>query len=160
MTLERGAISVEIGLRPFTFTVRRSGRRLLRHGGAWVADGVAHDHFIQFTEGVVPAEDLAPAEAAERAEVTDRAEHSIELALRLNGGRAARLSLSIDDGDRLELVLSAEQAPLRLALDWDRRSDEHFVGLGARHCTEFDQRGRTVQLGADRRYTGPSCPRT
>ncbi len=56
------------------------------------------------------------------------------------------------------LSLTAEGEPLRLAFDWDRRSVEHFVGLGARHGTEFDQRGRAVQLGADRRYTGPDCP--
>ena len=58
----------------------------------------------------------------------------------------------------IALELDAEGEPLRLALDWDRRSDEHVVGLGARHGTRFDQVGRTVQLGADRRYTGPDCP--
>jgi len=158
VTLERGAVSVEISLRPFTFTVRRSGRRLLRNGGVWVADGVVRDHFIQLTEGVIPAEDLAPTEAAQRAEVTAQRDHGVELSLRLNGGRGARLVLSMPERDRLELVLQADGAPLRLALDWDRRSEERFVGLGARHCTEFDQRGRAVQLGADRRYTGPDCP--
>jgi hypothetical protein len=33
-----------------------------------------------------------------------------------------------------------------------------LVGLGARHGTDFDQGGRRIQLGADRRYTGPDCP--
>ena len=32
------------------------------------------------------------------------------------------------------------------------------MGFGARHSTQFDQLGRVVQLGADRRYTGPDCP--
>jgi len=32
------------------------------------------------------------------------------------------------------------------------------VGLGLRHQTSLDQAGRDVQLGADRRYTGPDCP--
>ena len=35
---------------------------------------------------------------------------------------------------------------------------ERVTGLGARHGLDFDQRGRRVQLGADRRYTGPDCP--
>ena len=55
-------------------------------------------------------------------------------------------------------TMEVDGDPLRLGLDWDRRSEERFVGLGARHCTQLDQAGRTVQLGADRRYTGPDCP--
>jgi alpha-glucosidase (family GH31 glycosyl hydrolase) len=39
-----------------------------------------------------------------------------------------------------------------------RASGERFTGLGARHGSSVDQRGRQVQLGADRRYTGPDCP--
>jgi alpha-glucosidase (family GH31 glycosyl hydrolase) len=66
--------------------------------------------------------------------------------------------VSIGSPDRVSFELRAEGDPLRTALDWRRRSDERFVGLGARHCTQFDQAGRTVQLGADRRYTGPDCP--
>jgi alpha-glucosidase (family GH31 glycosyl hydrolase) len=54
--------------------------------------------------------------------------------------------------------LSADGQPLRLALEWDRRSEERFIGLGGRHGTQFDQAGRSIQLGADRRYTGPDCP--
>ena len=44
------------------------------------------------------------------------------------------------------------------AFDWDRRSGERLVGLGLRHATALDQAGRSIQLGADRRYTGPDCP--
>src|SRR5215469_8734072 len=69
VVLERGALSVEIALRPFSITVRRSGRRLLRNAGAWVAEGSVQDHFIQFTEGVIPAEDLARLERAVRAQL-------------------------------------------------------------------------------------------
>ena len=65
--LERGALRVELTLRPFSFTVRRNGRRLLRSGGLWVADGTVHDHFVQFTEGVLAAEELSPPERAVRA---------------------------------------------------------------------------------------------
>src|SRR5262249_48175493 len=54
--------------------------------------------------------------------------------------------------------LEADDEPLRLGCDWDRRSGERLVGLGLRHNAAFDQAGRSIQLGADRRYTGPDCP--
>ena len=165
VTLTRGELSVEITLRPFALTVRRSGRRLLRNACAWVADGTVQDHFVQFTEGVIPGEDLAPHERASRARVAldpardgEQPADGVDLDLRFESGRMGRLRIALPEAELLTFELSSEGAPLRLALDWDRRSDEHFVGLGARHCTEFDQRGRTVQLGADRRYTGPDCP--
>jgi alpha-glucosidase (family GH31 glycosyl hydrolase) len=158
VVLERGQLRVELALRPFAITIRRSGRRLMRSGGVWVAAGTNHDHFVQFTEGVVAREELTPAERAQRATVTEQALDGVRLALRLQGGREARLRVSIPDDDRVAMTLEADGAPLRLAIEWDRRSEEHFVGLGARHGTAFDQAGRTIQLGADRRYTGPDCP--
>src|SRR5262249_41121306 len=36
--------------------------------------------------------------------------------------------------------------------------EQRFSGLGARHGLHVDQAGRSLQLGADRRYTGPDCP--
>jgi alpha-glucosidase (family GH31 glycosyl hydrolase) len=165
LALEQGQLRAEINLRPFSFTIRRAGRRLLRSAGAWIADGTVHDHFIQFTEGVVVAEELAPHERAVRASVLETSspngrEASGTLGARLNfeGGRTGEFTLTLHPDDRFTITLTADQSPLRLAFDWDRRSDEHFVGLGARHGTQFDQRGRAVQLGADRRYTGPDCP--
>ncbi len=163
-------LRAEITLRAFSVTLHRAGRPLLRNLGAWVADGTVNDHFIQFTEGVVAAEDVAALERAGRATVEGRrASHSsperpgeppeaIALDLRFEGGRNGRLTLTLHSDERVTLRLTAEGEPLRLALDWDQRSDERFVGLGARHGTDLDQRGRTVQLGADRRYTGPDCP--
>ena len=158
VVVERGRVRVELALRPFSFTVRRMGRRLLRSGGLWAADGTIHDHFIQFTEGVVPREERSPAERALRATVAVLHDHGVELAVLLQGGRRARLRASLPEDDRVELILESDGEPLRLALEWDRRSEERFVGLGARHCTRLEQTGRTVQLGADRRYTGPDCP--
>jgi alpha-glucosidase/alpha-D-xyloside xylohydrolase len=158
VVLERGLLRVELALRPFSMTVRRAGRRLLRSGGLWVADGTIHDHFVQFTEGVVPREERTPAERALRATVARREPDGVELALKLQGGRSARLRLSLPGEDRISFELEAEGDPLRLALEWDRRSEERYVGLGARHTTRLDQGGRNVQLGADRRYTGPDCP--
>lgn len=71
MLLERGVIRVELALDPFGLTIRRSGRRLMRSGSLWAADGTVHDHFIQFTEGVVAHEELAPVERAYTGEVLD-----------------------------------------------------------------------------------------
>jgi alpha-glucosidase (family GH31 glycosyl hydrolase) len=156
--LERGPLRIEIGLRPFEITIRRSGRRLMRAGGAWAADGVIHDHFVQLTEGVIAGEDLAPLERALKATVAERSGDGVVLDLGLEGGRAARLSVRLANAERISFELTAAGESLRLALDWDRRSGERYVGLGARHCTQFDQGGRDVQLGADRRYTGPDCP--
>ena len=156
--LQRGLLRVELTLRPFSFTIRRNERRLLRTAGLWVADGTIHDHFVQFTEGVLAREELSAPERAVRASVDQSGADWIVLALRLEEGRDARLRIAVNHDERISLELRAEGDPLRLALDWDRRSEERFVGLGARHSTQFDQAGRAIQLGADRRYTGPDCP--
>ncbi len=157
--LERGSLSVEIALRPFAVTVLQRGRRILRDAGAWVAEGVVHDHFVQFTEGVIAGEDLTPHERAGRAQLLGwDAADEVRLELYFGEGRRGFLNVQLPSEDRVCLRLDAEGPPLRLALDWDRRSREHFAALGARHNTEFDHRGRTIQLGADRRYTGPDCP--
>ena len=151
-------VAVELALRPLEITVYRGERRLLRSLGAWVAEGTVHDHFIQLTEGVVAQEELSPVERALSASVRERSQRHVVLALELGGGRRARLEVRLSAPDRVTLELEPDGDPLRAALDWRRRSDERFVGLGARHCTQFDQAGRAVQLGADRRYTGPDCP--
>jgi alpha-glucosidase (family GH31 glycosyl hydrolase) len=168
--LVRGRLQLEVTLRPFAITLRRAGRRLLRNASAWVAEGTVHDHFVQFTEGVVAAEELAPRERAVRARVLDDAAlayngtappssaDTLRLSLQFEGGRQGTLRLTLHADERFTAELSVEGAPLRAALEWDRRSQEDFVGLGARHGTELNQRGRSVQLGADRRYTGPDCP--
>jgi alpha-glucosidase (family GH31 glycosyl hydrolase) len=158
VVLRAGALRVEIALLPFALTIWRAERRLVRSLGAWVADGTVHDHFIQLTEGVVAHEELAPIERALSATVRRRAGDRVSLSVGLSGGRRARLEVRILDGQRVSLVVLPEGEPLRVGLDWRRRSDERFVGLGARHGTELDQGGRAVQLGADRRYTGPDCP--
>ena len=113
VVLKRGALRVEVALRPFSFTVRRFGRRLLRAGGVWVADGIVHDHFVQFTEGVVAGEELTPSEPARRGRVVTLGADGIELALTLEGGRAARLGLSLGADDELDLECTSEGEPLR-----------------------------------------------
>ena len=139
----------------------RSGARAVGScatAGAWVAEGIVRDQFVQLTEGIIADEELSPLEPAQYAEIVAESEWGAELGVTLYGGRAARLWIELVAPDRIELQLQAEGAPLRLGLDWDRRSDERLVGLGARHGTRFDHGDRLIQLGADRRYTGPDCP--
>jgi alpha-glucosidase (family GH31 glycosyl hydrolase) len=158
VVLRRGALRVEITLQPFELTIHRGERRLVRSLGAWAADGAVHDHFIQFTEGVVAREEVAPHERAVSASEGDGVVDRVTLVMELDGGRRGRLEVGIPAPDQVTFEFVCDRDPLRLALDWRRRGEERFVGLGARHCTQFDQAGRFVQLGADRRYTGPDCP--
>jgi alpha-glucosidase (family GH31 glycosyl hydrolase) len=124
----------------------------------WAADGVAADHFIPLTEGVVAHEDLGPADRGARATPVQTNDSGCQLAVELASGRQALLTVSALEPEAVEVTLEAEGEPLRLAIEWDGRPAEHLVGLGARHGTALDQAGRAVQLGADRRYTGPDCP--
>jgi alpha-glucosidase (family GH31 glycosyl hydrolase) len=156
--LERDKLRVQITMRPFSFTIRRDGRSLVRAAGVWVAEGTVRDQFIQLTEGVIAHEDCAPAERSLHAVLSGERAGGVTLDVALEGGRHARLSIELSGRDRVELLLVSDGAPLRLAVDWDRRSEERIVGFGARHNTRFDQAGRRIQLGADRRYTGPDCP--
>jgi alpha-glucosidase (family GH31 glycosyl hydrolase) len=159
--IELGAgspLTVDIATRPFAFTIRRDGRSLLRAGGAWLAEGTALDRFLQFTEAVLAREDRSPPQRVRRATLVKLGERGVTLSLAVDGGRSARLSVEIADGERVVMTLAPDGRPLRLAIDWERRSDERLVGLGLRHHPRFDQAGRMIQLGADRRYTGPDCP--
>jgi alpha-glucosidase (family GH31 glycosyl hydrolase) len=159
VVIERGDMQLEVRLRPFSFTLRRCGRRLIFAGSVWVAEGAVHDRFIRLTEGVLTHEELLPHERAEHAAVADVTVDGLELIVTLHGGRRARLRAALGGASDVVLVLTAEdRVPLRLGIEWERRPEERFVGLGARHGTVLDQSGRAVQLGADRRYTGSDCP--
>src|SRR3982074_3478804 len=130
VVIERDLLRVEIDLWPFSLTIRRAGRRLLRHAGVWVADGTSHDHFVQLTEGVIPHEDTSPPEPAQRATLIERSGEHVELALQLHGGRTARLRLGLPETDRIDVELGADGKPLRLAIEWDRRPEGRFLGPG------------------------------
>jgi alpha-glucosidase (family GH31 glycosyl hydrolase) len=158
VALEWGELRVDVRLRPFEFSLRRGNADLLRAASVWAADGVARDRFIPLTEGVLPDEELEPPDMARHGTVVRAHDSGCEIALELTSGRQARLTLTVDAPAALTVAFEAEGEALRLAIEWDGEPLEHFVGLGARHGTELDQAGRAVQLGADRRYTGPDCP--
>ncbi|MFP5364504.1 MAG: glycoside hydrolase family 31 protein [Thermoleophilia bacterium] len=158
LVLSRGALRVEIARRPFAIDVRRDDRRLVRGLGIWCADGEIADQFVQFTEGVIAGEQLEIPERVASATLAEPLADGAELALRFAGGRRGRLRVTLPSADTVALELHVRGTPLRHAVGWDARTDEHFAGLGARHALRVDHAGRRVQLGADRAYTGPDCP--
>ena len=158
LVLSRGSVRVEIARRPFAIDVRRGGRRLIRRFGLWCADGTVADQFIRFTEGVIAAERLEVAERVASATVADPLADGVDLVLRFAGGRRGRLRVTLPVGETVAFELEVDGAPLRHAVGWDARAEEHFAGLGARHHPRVDHAGRRLQLGADRAYTGPDCP--
>jgi alpha-glucosidase (family GH31 glycosyl hydrolase) len=158
VALERGAVTVEVGLHPLRVDVRRGGRRLLRAVHPFVRDGEARDGFIRHTEGVIADEVLGFPERAVRASVAEPLADGVELAVGLAGGREASLRVTLPGPERVLLELDAQGPPLRAGLGWDARAGEAFGGLGARHALTVDHAGRAIQLGADRTYTGPDCP--
>ncbi len=95
---------------------------------AW--HGEHGDQFIQLTEGLVADETLEPAEAPHTVEIERPEPH------------------------RTVVTVTADVYRVGIVLPGGRR----FTGLGARHGLQANQAGRSLQLGADRRYTGPDCP--
>ncbi len=134
--MERDGVEVECQLHPLRIHVRRDGRRLLRGLHAWVCEGEVRDRFLQLTEGVIAREELAFPERAVTATVLAERPHELLLALKLQGGRAAQLRIALPGPEEVVFELHAEGAPLRLALEWDARPEEHFNGLGARHTRD------------------------
>ena len=110
----------------------------------------------QLTEGVIAHEELGdPVDAAEvRRPASSHARRRHAAGSRPASGATAWSS----PWTREQPPSSAERPVRRLALAWPGHPEQRFTGLGARHGTHVDQAGRTVQLGADRRYTGPDCP--
>src|SRR5947209_14010680 len=148
-TLARGPIAVRVTLSPLSLDVTHGGRTLVGNVRPWAADGDVNDRFVQMTEGVIASEDLRrrPLEAADVERVSER-----HAAIR---GSGWTLDVTVAS-DRVLIELSTQAT--RHGIRWDAGPGEHFTGLGARHGLTFDQAGRRVRLGADRRYTGPACP--
>jgi len=157
--LARGLLEVEATRVPFALTVRRAGRRLVREGAIRVWDGEAADQFVQLTEGVVAHEERSDpvlAEAVRDAEPLG--EDGVALRLALSDGSFARLEVRLPAAETVLLVLTIEREALRVAIVGGGHPEARYSGLGARHGLRVDLAGREVQLGADRRYTGPDCP--
>ncbi|MDA0183934.1 hypothetical protein OJ997_26745 [Solirubrobacter phytolaccae] len=95
-------------------------------------EGRAEDQFIQLTEGMVAAETLE--------DPVDGTDFTVE-----------------EIAPRHQLITVAPRAH-RMGLVLPGHPEQRFVGLGARHGLHVDQAGRSLQLGADRAYTGPDCP--
>ena len=111
--------------------------RLLAGLRPWACRGAARDQLITLTEGVLVHE--------ERGDPVTLTEDQFEI--------------STPAADRLLIVVDPSEVDwLRLGVSWPLLDGERITGLGARHGLDFDQRGRLIQLGADRRYTGPDCP--
>jgi alpha-glucosidase (family GH31 glycosyl hydrolase) len=157
LSVDDGALEVTVEPAGAGVTVRREGHALLTGLAPWVADGSAADHFVQFTEGVVPAEDLGPPARRLDGPVVRSGEAAVLDGV-LEDGRAGRLEVDLPAPATVRVRFQADGPPCRLGLDAEVAPGAHYHGLGARHCLDFDQTGRTVWLGADRRYTGPDCP--
>ena len=155
--LERGPIRVAISLEPFGLEIRRGARRLVHGVRPWCADGQVHDQFVQLTEGVIAVEEREKRTHVDRAALDGEGEGWVELVGQAGSGREMRLRVELQ-WERVLFGVTADPAPLRVGLDWERSTEEAFTGLGARHGEEVDQAARRIRLGADRRYTGPDCP--
>jgi alpha-glucosidase (family GH31 glycosyl hydrolase) len=157
LLLRRAQVTVEVDLDPLTVHVIRSGRSLVRGLRVAAHDGQGRDRLISFTEGVIPEERIGP---PHRPVLTrgERCEDGIEIAGALESGRELTLKIHLPERDRVSLEVDAADDPYRLSASWRPQQGERLTGLGARHGEPFDQRGRVLQLGADRRYTGPDCP--
>ena len=157
--LTRGPLRLEVRLRPLSIELRRDGRPLLTDVSVWASEGTVHDRFVQVTEGLVAREELGFPERPVEAEVAFAGEHELDIELALRGGRAAALRVALAGPEHVVLELRAGGTPLRAGLEWPAAPGERLAGLGARHTLTVDHAGRRIQLGADRAYTGPDCPR-
>jgi alpha-glucosidase (family GH31 glycosyl hydrolase) len=151
--LTRDRLSVEIMSEPFSLVLRRDGRRLLGPARIRTWTGSSDDQFIGLTEGLVAMEDLG-----DPVDVVAATADGDGFALELADGSVARLAVELPGGDRVILTVTAAAPVHRIGLCFPGHPEQRFTGLGARHGLHVDQAGRDLQLGADRRYTGPECP--
>jgi alpha-glucosidase (family GH31 glycosyl hydrolase) len=158
LTLLAATTEAIVSLDPLEVTVSRAGHARLGPIVPWLADGTCADRFIQLTEGVVPVEEAGPALPLGSARGGSRSEAIGDIAGELADGRAWRGRVALEGPAALSLRFAVEGEPLRLGLSLANDPAARIVGLGVRHHDRFDQSGRTVWLGADRRYTGPDCP--
>ena len=123
----------------------------------FLRSGTETEHLIHLTEGVVAEEAWGERVSVGEARIEASGDHGVILSARAGD---ADISIGIDlaSESRVVVELSADPPPFRLEAEWDATPGERITGLGARHAEPFDQSGRRIRLGADRRYTGPDCP--
>jgi alpha-glucosidase (family GH31 glycosyl hydrolase) len=158
LTLARGALGVELVSDPLRLNIWRGDRCVVRDLALWAEAGVGHDRLITLTEGVLPEEERGDPETLDELTGQRAAAHELRIEARTSSGRAGSVEVALPERDRVVVEFSAADEPFRLGARWAADSDERLTGLGPRHREGFDQRGRVLQLGADRRYTGPDCP--
>jgi alpha-glucosidase (family GH31 glycosyl hydrolase) len=157
LTLARGRLVVEVGLDPLLIRLSRDGESLIDDLTLFTQEGEGKDRLIELTEGVIVTERLdEPAELA-RAAVIRATDAGVSLLAPTPAGEA-QVTIALPGAERVSIAVDPAPAPFRLGAHWRGRPGERLTGLGARHGEAFDQGGRVVRLGADRRYTGPDCP--
>jgi len=127
----------------------RDGAAVLPDIRLWVQDGEAADQLIQITEGVIVSERLGP-----RLDLDLTAPAGTVA----TGGRSVRVDARLLAPWHLLIEVEPLDDVLRIGASWPLAASEYVTGAGCRHGLRFDQTGRLIDLGADRRYTGPDCP--
>jgi len=158
LALSRDGLTVRIALSPLRISVWRGERRLVGEGVVRLLEGSVHDHFVHLTEGVLAREEIDDRLEPQAVEIAQSDAGSATLIARFREDRSARIEISLPGRDHVRVAVMAPEGVLRTALAWPGHPEQRFTGLGARHVARVDQAGRAVQLGADRRYTGPDCP--
>ncbi len=151
-------LRVEVRLDPLAICVRRGGRTLIDGLALWTRAGTGRDRLITLTEGVVVEETRELAVALGPATVTASGRHALELAIDGAGADGNAQGRAAGPRPRRARPRASPRPRSGSGPSGPPSSSEHLTGLGARHGEAFDQRGRLVHLGADRRYTGPDCP--
>jgi hypothetical protein len=169
VALDRGRVRVTVRLDPLDLDVARAGATVLAGIRPWLADGIVRDRFVQITEGVIAAEDLGPIVRPGAVEMVEELDDGVALRGTATDERVVSIALRLPEPDAVLVEVAAEGAPLgagvrgaasplRIGLDWVGRPGGRVTGFGPRHAHSFDQSGRSLQLGADRRYAGEACP--
>ena len=137
-----------------------AAERLLEGMHAWTCGGTAQDQLITLTEGVIPHEERGPRIELGKAalKVSRPGPHRLLVEIEGSWGDGGRYPTPKPQGPPGGSGSAPGDTALRAGVSWDLVPSERLTGLGARHGLDFDQRGRCVHLGADRRYTGPDCP--
>ena len=157
-TLVRDDLELRVELDPLRLEISRAGQPVVAGIQPWACGGTGGDKLVQLTEGVLDEERRDAVERPASARVVSAEDSRLEIGGQLDRGGSYELEVTLAEPETVTIELRCNGAPLRTGLAWPSREREALTGLGARHGLAFDQAGRTVRIGADRRYTGPDCP--